>query len=98
VSRGFGLIPLRAFDHNDLIVVLHGPYHRDAARERNTDGVAENLDLALRRYCEARLTLVQREAPTAVEGARFDHGGASMIAGRPAEFRNLLRRRELLQI
>jgi hypothetical protein len=30
-----------------------------------TDGVAENLDLALRRYCEARLTLVQRETQVA---------------------------------
>ena len=30
-----------------------------------TDGVAENLHLALRRYCEARLTLVQRETQVA---------------------------------
>lgn len=30
-----------------------------------TDGVAENLHLALRRYCEARLTLVQRKTRVA---------------------------------
>jgi hypothetical protein len=30
-----------------------------------TDGVAENLHLALRRYCESRLTLVQRETQVA---------------------------------
>ena len=30
-----------------------------------TDGVAENLHLALRRYCESRLTLVQRETHVA---------------------------------
>ena len=44
-----------------------------------TDGVAENLDLALRRYCEARLTLVQRETQVAWRQGLRSRGGRSIL-------------------
>ncbi|HEX6760626.1 MAG TPA: hypothetical protein VF086_19795 [Propionibacteriaceae bacterium] len=44
-----------------------------------TDGVAENLHLALRRYCEARLTLVQRETQVAWRQGLRSLGSGSIL-------------------
>ena len=53
-----------------------------------TDGVAENLHLALRRYCESRLTLVQRETQVAWrQGLRSLGGRRPFTVKRPPAVR-----------
>lgn len=66
VTRGSNLGPIRSstsclagrVQRQDRIIVM-------LPASEITDGVAENLHLALRRYCESRLTLVQRETQVA---------------------------------
>lgn len=66
VTRGSNLGPIRSstsclagrVQRQDRIIVT-------LPASEITDGVAENLHLALRRYCEARLTLVQRKTRVA---------------------------------
>jgi hypothetical protein len=66
VTRGSNLGPIRSstsclagrVQRQDRIIVT-------LPASEITDGVAENLHLALRRYCESRLTLVQRETQVA---------------------------------
>ena len=66
MTRGSNLGPIRSstsclagrVQRQDRIIVM-------LPAGEITDGVAENLHLALRRYCESRLTLVQRETQVA---------------------------------
>ena len=80
VTRGSNLGPIRSstsglagqVQRQDRIIVT-------LPASEITDDVAENLHLALRRYCEARLTLVQRETQVAWRQGLRSLGSGSIL-------------------